>query len=277
MIPAITSNDKFHNVIISTGNILNLNNQLGGKSTEEILYGLRLTLQCQGAAAQVELIEADGRVLRATEELNQKLTENERSEISIGAKIFLNKNSSEYIDQAIRTLLQILKVQHVDNVVLAYHAKVEDDVSQNHSNELSKTDANPNENADQLKALWSSLEQFAEQKQITQLGIADLDIEQLQRLYAAAKVKPTIAQINLESCCVVPPALKDYCTKHDIQLLTHSDPEVLLPDEQFIVPGYQVDWALRYQVHVRCRGVITAKGYILGASKQNQTDKIERV
>ncbi|XP_036324603.1 glutamate--cysteine ligase regulatory subunit-like [Rhagoletis pomonella] len=261
MIPAITSNDKFHNVIISTGNILNMNNQLGGKSTEEVLHGLRLTLQCQKAAAEVELIEADGRVLRATEELKQKLTENDRSEISIGAKLFLNKNSSVYIEQAISTLLQVLKVEHVDNLVLAYHAKNE------------SVQKNSNEKVYQLRQLWASLEKFAQQKQITQLGVADLDIEELGQLNASAIVHPTIAQINLESCCVVPPALKDYCTKHDIQLLTHSDPEVLLPDDQFIVPDYQVDWALRYQVHVRCRGVITAKGYILGASKHDQTNK----
>lgn len=269
MIPAITSNDKFHNVIISTGNILNLNNQLGGKSTEEILDGLSLTLQCQAAASQVELIEADGCVLRATEELKQKLTENDRSDISIGAKIFLNKNSSAYIKQAIRTLLQVLKVEHVDNVVLAYHPTTGD----NSSNTNSKEDVQTNEKSDQLKELWSSLEEFAQQKKITQLGIADLDIEQLRQLYATVKVHPTIAQINLESCCVVPPALQEYCTKHDIQLLTHSDPEVLISDEQFIVPGYQVDWTLRYQVHVRCRGVITAKGYILGASKCDQIEK----
>ncbi|XP_004536062.1 glutamate--cysteine ligase regulatory subunit [Ceratitis capitata] len=267
MIPAITSNDKFHNVIISTGNILNLNKQLGGKSTDEILGGLKLTLQCPKAAAQVELIEADGSILRASEELEKKLTENNRSEISIGAKIFLNKSSSSFVEQAIRTLLQVLKVEHVDNVVLAYHPKTEDNASQ----------SNSNENIDQLRELWTSLEQFAQEKKITQLGIADLDIDQLQQLYTTSKVYPTIAQINLESCCVVPPALQEYCTKHDIQLLTHSDPEILLPDEQFILPGYQVDWALRYQVHVRCRGVITAKGYILGACKQVQTQTSEAV
>ncbi|XP_067617910.1 glutamate--cysteine ligase regulatory subunit [Eurosta solidaginis] len=280
MIPAITSNEKFHHVIISTGNVLNLNNQLGGKTTDEILEVLRLTLQCAETAAQVELNDTDGRVLRATEELKQKITENERSDLGIGVKIFLNKSANIFIEQAISTLLQILEVEHVDNVVLAYHPKTHESSStttQNHNadwgehNPDKEKNTKNAKNVDQLKKLWSALEQLALKKQITQLGIADLDIEQLQQLNSAANVHPTIAQINLESCCVVPPALQDYCTKNDIQLLTHNDPEVLLPNEQFILPGYQVDWALRYQVHVRCRGVIAARGYIVGASRNENT------
>lgn len=39
------------------------------------------------------------------------------------------------------------------------------------------------------------------------------------------QVKPNIIQINLATCCVVPPALQEFTKQNDIQLLTHSDPD----------------------------------------------------
>lgn len=38
------------------------------------------------------------------------------------------------------------------------------------------------------------------------------------------QVKPSIIQINLSSCCVVPPALQEFTKQNDVQLLTHNDP-----------------------------------------------------
>ncbi|EDW24708.1 GL24293 [Drosophila persimilis] len=121
----------------------------------------------------------------------------------------------------------------------------------------------------ELKELYRSLEQYALNQKITQLGIADLDAEALAELHKSAAVAPTIAQVNLSTCCRVPTELQEFCAAHDIQLNTHGDPELLLPEEQFsgLAPGYTIDWSLRYQVHVRCRGVLTAKGYIVGASR----------
>ena len=38
------------------------------------------------------------------------------------------------------------------------------------------------------------------------------------------QVKPSINQVNLDSCCVMPPELVEFAKECDIQLLTHSDP-----------------------------------------------------
>lgn len=305
MIPTISK--KYQNVVISTGNIIN--NEVGQrKSNEELYDGLKITLHSDLNAERmvVEIDELHGRVLCATQELNNKLTENGRNEISIGAKIFLNKNSTEYIHEAVEALLNILNVTHVDNVVLAYHPNVSigiDSVasatpteattnpetpSTAHSSTLrkspcseqsgGKSDTSSNwsqRNGDQgvaeLKLLYKTLEEYAQKQQIKQLGIADLDAKALEELHKSAEIQPTIAQVNLANCCVVPADLQEFCKEHELVLNTHSDPELLLPEEQFtgLAPGYSIDWALRYQVHVRCRGVLTAKGYIVGASKTN--------
>ncbi len=42
--------------------------------------------------------------------------------------------------------------------------------------------------------------------------------------FFGVKVKPLIAQVNLVSCCVMPPLLVSYAKEHDVQLLTHNDP-----------------------------------------------------
>lgn len=281
MQPTVTKN--YQNVVISTGNIIN--NELGQrKSNEELYDGLKITLHSDPNAERVvvEIDKLHGRVLCATEELNSKLTENGRNEISIGAKIFLNKKSTECINQAVEALLNILDVSHVDNVVLAYHpnvtgvanATIGATTPKSPCSEASDpTNGWSQRNGDQgladLKILYKSLEEYALQKKIKQLGIADLDAQALQELHKSAEVPPTIAQVNLAACCVVPADLQEFCKEHELVLNTHSDPELLLPEEQFagLAPGYSIDWSLRYQVHVRCRGVLTAKGYIVGASK----------
>ncbi|XP_022210664.1 glutamate--cysteine ligase regulatory subunit [Drosophila obscura] len=295
MIPCITK--KYQNVVISTGNIIN--NELGQRRSNEELYdGLKITLHSDPNVERVvvEIDELHGRVQHATQELTNRLTENQRSEISIGAKIFLNNNSTVNIEQAVEALLNILNVTHVDNVVLAYHpnaggatspvanATAESTTPTAPAVKSPCSEANPSastvaswslrngaQGVSELKGLYRSLEQYALNQKITQLGIADLDAEALAELHRTAAVAPTIAQVNLSTCCRVPTELQEFCAAHDIQLNTHGDPELLLPEEQFsgLAPGYTIDWSLRYQVHVRCRGVLTAKGYIVGASRPN--------
>ncbi|KAH8242682.1 hypothetical protein KR032_001098 [Drosophila birchii] len=290
MIATITK--KYQNVVISTGNIINT--ELGQrKSNEELYDGLQITLHSdpseERVVAEVQIDEQHGRVQRATQELNSRLTENGRNEISIGAKIFLNRNSTECVKQAVEALLNILNVTHVDNVVLAYHPNAsavasatpaattgpaKSPCSEGGSAPASASNwslRNGTEGLSELKELYQTLEQYALKQQITQLGIADLDAAALEKLHSTAQVTPTIAQVNLSTCCVVPPELQEFCAAHDIQLNTHSDPELLLPEDQFagLAPGYTIDWSLRYQVHVRCRGVLTAKGYIVGASRSS--------
>ncbi|KAM8703413.1 hypothetical protein ACLKA7_008089 [Drosophila subpalustris] len=291
MIPTVTKN--YQNVVISTGNIIN--NELGQrKSNEELYDGLKITLHSDPNAERVvvEIDKLHGRVLCATQELSNKLTENGRNEISIGAKIFLNKKSTECINEAVEALLNILNVSHVDNVVLAYHPNASNVANATTGTTTPKSPCsegitspasdpangwsqrNGDQGVAELKMLYKGLEQYALKQQIKQLGIADLDAKALQELYKSAQVAPTIAQVNLAACCVVPADLQEFCKEHELVLNTHSDPELLLPAEQFscLAPGYTIDWSLRYQVHVRCRGVLTAKGYIVGASKPSASN-----
>lgn len=233
-------------VIVSTGNVLNLNKKPGRKSAEELTEALKITLE------NVTKINQMDKISRSCDDLHDKLKENDRNEISIGAKIFLkNGANGDSLNEAINSLIETLGVEYVDNIVLAYHSNLKC--------------------MDELDVLWKKLEDHHELKTIAQLGISDAGTETIENLYKTAKVPPVIVQINLSSCCVVPPALQEFCNNHEIQLLTHSDPE---PEEFFKAIG-DIDklsltpqWTVRYQVHVKCRGVLTAKGYIVGALRK---------
>lgn len=151
--------------------------------------------------------------------------------------MFLNANSADHLSAAVEHLLGTLSVSSLDNLILAYHPPAAAAAATNgHTNGKANGHAAPNaakegelsysgEALAQLQLLWSVLEQYAQSGKIGQLGIADLDTASLQQLWTAATVKPTIAQINLSACCVVPPSLQEFCTANEIQLLTHSDPE----------------------------------------------------
>lgn len=189
-----------------------------------------------------------GKIFRNNDDLNEKITEFKRDEIKIGAKVFLNNSSVEHLEMAVENLLLTLGVNCLDNLILSFHPKLTTNGNVTNGNGehaiLNGSNKEPdtpnsidgkegvlewsvgNSNAlNELKSLWNVLEDYAQQKKICHLGIADLDTDSFQELYECSKVKPTIAQINLKACCVVPPSLQEFCTQNEIQLLTHSDPE----------------------------------------------------
>jgi len=75
-----------------------------------------------------------------------------------------------------------------------------------------------------MKNAWLVLQDLVEAQKIQMIGLCDVDTQLFIELYNWASVKPAIIQINLASCCVVPPELSEFCKQHSIQLLTHSDP-----------------------------------------------------
>jgi glutamate--cysteine ligase regulatory subunit len=102
-----------------------------------------------------------------------------------------------------------LKVPCVHNVVLQYKKdkliEAGDDISS-------------------LKNIWSVLEEYVKNEKISQIGLADVEEATFRNVFEWATIKPSIIQINLATCCVVPPTLQSFCKDNDVQLLTHSDP-----------------------------------------------------
>ncbi|RPB22646.1 hypothetical protein L211DRAFT_869141 [Terfezia boudieri ATCC MYA-4762] len=95
------------------------------------------------------------------------------------------------------------------------------------------------------------------------------------------RVRPSVVQINVRDCCVVPRELIHYAKREGIQLLTHNDSgEVLTAPglqrvisesgifESMSMPKATVIplWVVKYTAVVRDRSVVENKGYIAMAS-----------
>ncbi|CAG2102379.1 unnamed protein product [Medioppia subpectinata] len=132
---------------------------------------------------------------------------------------------------------------------------------------------------DDIKPFWTCAETFVTDGRASQLGVSDLDTNQLAALYEWAHTsKPTTNHINLEACCVIPEEMSAYAKQHNIQLLTHNDPKDFLPESRFNeIMSHLVDpnesklwkrvWIARYSIIVAGKGILQNKGYILSAKK----------
>ncbi len=110
---------------------------------------------------------------------------------------------------------------------------------------------------------------------VLKLGLCDVETRTLRKLCAKAKTKPsTISvrpnlfkknlpkmvygkthfnlQLNLASCCVVPPDMQQFAEENGIRLVTHNDPEVILGEKRLGTVKEnkfrRLDWVVRYQV-----------------------------
>uniref|UniRef100_A0A2M4AE51 GCS light chain n=1 Tax=Anopheles triannulatus TaxID=58253 RepID=A0A2M4AE51_9DIPT len=281
-------------IIVSTGNVLNvsdLRKKAGQKPTDELTDCLRSTFteaevvepSQNGNQSSVPVQEQRRLITRRNNDLLEKVREHPRADIKIGAKIFLNRHSEPALTEAVEKLFETLNVSYLDNLILAYHPTATAEKAANGGEEATGEEEAKEEGVIEwavgsdnavgnLKKLWAILERYAADGKIGQLGIADLDADSLQQLYDGAKVHPTIAQINLAACCVVPPQLQAYCNQNEIQLLTHSDPQELLPRDvlnELELGSYSAGWTSRYQVHIKCRGVLAAKGFIVSLERTN--------
>ncbi|XP_065597849.1 glutamate--cysteine ligase regulatory subunit [Cyrtonyx montezumae] len=192
----------------------------------------------------------------------EKMNPEERDELKVSAKLFIVGSYSSSIRDAVDMACSSLGVAQLDSVIIA-PPPIEDGTS------LS---------LEYLQPYWQELETLVENKKIVAIGTSDLDKTLLEQLYVWAKVKPSSNQVNLASCCVMPPDLTAFAKQFDIQLLTHNDPKELLCEGSFqevLREGIQNIkahewiplWILRYSVIVKSRGIIKSKGYIMQAKR----------
>ena len=87
-------------------------------------------------------------------------------------------------------------------------------------------------------------------------------------------------QVNLKSCCVVPPALKQFAAAKKIKLLTHSDSPEILGDKfchgvsKMVPEGgrngggkWRPLWIVRFQIFKHMRGQLVDRRYIVALDR----------
>ncbi|XP_076376209.1 glutamate-cysteine ligase modifier subunit isoform X2 [Megalopta genalis] len=236
------------NVLIYTGNILSLNEpktKTSQNPTDELIETLKIVLQDNESSGENPVV-IKGKKDNALQDIN-------REEVKITVKVFMSSPDVNLLKEAIDEVCNYLNTNAIESLVIAYS------VTETSEDLLSS-----------LKQLWTGVEEYVEVGKLSSVGLSDVSTDVFIDLFQWANVKPNIVQITLATCCVVPPALQTFTKENDVQLLTHNDPGQILPDEELdkIFNGdARIYWVCRYQIHVKCRGILSSKGYLVCMNK----------
>ncbi|KAM4740094.1 LOW QUALITY PROTEIN: glutamate--cysteine ligase regulatory subunit [Anableps anableps] len=250
---------------LHTGNLVNrsrLKKKCPGSPSEELRDCIQATLSDWLSTAKTTNTVFPDTLDCAVPEATDAITPEERDEVKVSAKLFLCESGQSAIRDAVEMACQTLAVSKLDSVIIAPPGPVEGD----------------GQTLAHLQPAWEELEALVGKQKIAAIGTSDLDKELLEQLYNWAQVKPSSNQVNLASCCVMPPDLTAFAKEFDIQLLTHNDPKELMSAATFQeamqegAPGlsttdWRLEWVLRYSVIVKSRGIIKSKGYLVSATR----------
>ncbi|XP_035269612.1 glutamate--cysteine ligase regulatory subunit [Anguilla anguilla] len=254
---------------LHTGNLVNrsrLKKKCPSSPSEELQDCIRATLSEWSAKINPTLENELPSVLDCTvSQATDAITPEEREELKVSVKLFMSGSDCSSIENAVDMACVSLGVSLLDSVIIAPPPLPEGE----------------NLTLEHLKPLWAVLECLVLNRKIAAIGTSDLDKALLEQLYNWAKVKPSSNQVNLASCCVMPPDLTAFAKEFDIQLLTHNDPKELISATSFQeavqestddlqVADWGLEWVLRYSVIVKSRGIIKSKGYLVQANRSTQ-------
>ncbi|KAJ5645079.1 hypothetical protein N7507_011090 [Penicillium longicatenatum] len=231
--------------------------------------------------------EQDGALYIPAIDFSQPGLAEERSQYDITVKLFYlpgipASRRCAHTREAIDLVLKELHVESIDLLIVSFPGILFD--ADDDSDEEDAEATGEPDDFDSMVQTWRTLESLHEQGMIAQLGVAEFGSERLARFLSHTKVKPSVDQINLKDCCVVPKSLIMYAKQEKIQLLTHNDCNDILPvgmTRELLGPtdkgagilasapeandGIQGDvepqWVVKYTAVVKDRGVVENKGY----------------
>ena len=212
----------------------------------------------------------------------------ERSQYDITVKLFYLPNvptsrRCKHTEEAISLVLKELHVSSIDLLIVSFPDISFDADDEGEEMEENLDGSKEAEQIDNILQTWRTLEALHQEGIIAQLGLAEFGSERLQRFLPRTKVRPSVDQINVRDCCVVPKSLIVYAKQEGIELLTHNDCTNILPRgtvRELLGPApkgagvlagpdggeglkgdVEPQWVVKYTAVVRDRGVIENKGY----------------
>ncbi|EON63970.1 hypothetical protein W97_03199 [Coniosporium apollinis CBS 100218] len=140
------------------------------------------------------------------------------------------------------------------------------------------------EDIDTMIETWRSLEKLHDEGIISRLGVSEFGTARLARFLGKTRIRPSVDQINVRDCCVVPKPLILYAKQEKIELLTHNDCTNILPrgtlrellgsgekgvgvlagpsgEGEGLRGDVEPQWVVKYTAVVKDRGVVENKGY----------------
>ncbi|PIG85907.1 gamma-cysteine synthetase regulatory subunit [Aspergillus arachidicola] len=230
----------------------------------------------------------DGLYIPAIDFAQRGLAE-EKAQYDITVKLFYlpgipASRRCAHTREAIDLVLKELHVDSIDLLIVSFPGILFDAEDDSEEEVESDTGSEEPDDFDSMIRTWRVLEDLQEKGMISQLGVAEFGSERLARFLPHTKVKPSVDQINLKDCCVVPKSLILYAKSENIQLLTHNDCMDILPigtTRELLGPGekgagilasapdaddgiqgdVEPQWVVKYTAVVKDRGVVENKGY----------------
>ncbi|KAF2028638.1 hypothetical protein EK21DRAFT_113651 [Setomelanomma holmii] len=150
----------------------------------------------------------------------------------------------------------------------------------------------PPEDIDTMITTWRALEKIQQEGLVSRLGIAEFGVTRLSKFLEQTRIKPSVNQINVRDCCVVPKPLILHAKQQQIELLTHNDCTNILPrgtlrqilgsgdngsgilagdgNEDGLMGDVEPQWVVKYTAVVKNRGVVENKGYFAVAEVRQE-------
>ncbi|KAK2800841.1 hypothetical protein FQN50_007982 [Emmonsiellopsis sp. PD_5] len=191
--------------------------------------------------------------------------------------------------EAVDLVLKELNVSSVDLLIVSFPGiSFDADASDEEEEEAQEVIEDGNAEQSEMNSIiqtWRTLECLQEQGMIRQLGLAEFDSERLAKFLPHTKIRPSVDQINVKDCCVVPKSLIVFAKGENIELLTHNDCTDILPrgttrdllsrgekgagilavsadaEDGGLKGDIEPQWVVKYTAVVKDRGVIENKGY----------------
>lgn len=290
-----------HSNVMSSAQSL-LRRPLYSKSNVELVNGLRAHFalyenhfSSTGPDAYKEWTTLDGDSLYIPSVRSQTLAE-PREHYDITVKIFYlpgipSSRRCKHTRDAIDLVLKELGVDSIDLLIISFPGvsfDADDDGEEELSiDETASADSDESESLEAQVRTWKVLEDYHSRGIISQLGLSEFSSDRLDKFLPEVSVRPTVDQINVKDCCVVPKTLIMYAKEKNIELLTHNDCTDILPCgtlRELLGPGengahilaskaqaddsepglkgnIEPQWVVKYTAVVKDRGVVENKGY----------------
>ncbi|ORY84353.1 NADP-dependent oxidoreductase domain-containing protein [Protomyces lactucae-debilis] len=199
------------------------------------------------------------------------LLSEDRDEYEITLKLFFTPDTtaesrSEDVARCVDATIEQLKVKSVDLLILAFPGIVLDAEDEE--------DAFDEASLKDIAKVYQAAQDLVAQGKAKGLGVSEFSAARLKQLYdTAAEYNdaglPTVNQINLKDCCVMPADLIALAKDRNIKLFTHGDLKEMLPQAQLddLMVGtdaqtrFTAKWVSKVTCVVKSRGVVEFKGY----------------
>lgn len=195
----------------------------------------------------------------------------------------------QHTKEAMSLVLKELGVSSIDLLIVSFPG-VSFDVDDDGEREADCSDSESGSDGqadgmDTMTTTWRTLETFHENGTISQLGLAEFGSDRLAKFLPNVTIKPSVDQINVKDCCVVPKSIVHLAKQENIELLTHNDCTDILSrgtirdllgprpngagvlaaagaaDDEGLKGDIEPQWVVKYTAVVKDRGVIENKGY----------------